>query len=54
MVATDANQRKHLDIHGSTFAKFVAVPTSAEEIPTASLESARNVVWKSTVKITVE
>ena len=26
-----ANQRKHLDIHGSTFAKFAAVPTSAGE-----------------------
>ena len=49
-----ANQRKHLDIHGSTFAKFKAVQTSAEEIATALLESAKNGVWKSTMKITVE
>ena len=32
-----ANQRKHLDIHGLTFAKFTAIPTSAEEIQTATL-----------------
>ena len=49
-----ANQRKHLDVHGLTFAKFTAIPTSAEEIQTATLNSARNGVWKYTVRITAE
>ena len=34
-------------IHDSTLSKFAAIPTSGEEMPTASVESASIGVWKS-------